>query len=177
MLQRKTTRLIALSFMLLFVIVYGLDRIFHEKVADNIEPADKVLVKKQQRNLFLLKQGRVLKQYSISLGGDPIGHKIEQGDAKTPEGEYILDWKNQHSHYFLAIHISYPNAKDRTIAKELGVSPGGDIMIHGLPNGLGWFNFLFNGWDWTNGCIAVSNGEMQEIWNSVAPGTPIEIVP
>lgn len=176
--KRKTLTLILLTAVLVFAMSYTRLKIFPTgKRIDNIPAADKVLVRKQARKLYLLKQDHVLKQFDISLGRDPRGHKIEQGDSRTPEGKYVLDWKNQHSHYFLSIHISYPNAADRAVARELGVGPGGDIMIHGLPNGLGWLTFFFKGWDWTDGCIAVSDGEMQEIWNSVAAGTPIEILP
>jgi len=175
--HRKTLTLFLSSLALIFTVVFAWLRMLPESTVENIPAADKVLVNKQARKLFLLKQGRILKQYRISLGQDPIGHKSEQGDSKTPQGSYVLDWKNPHSHYFLSIHISYPNARDRARAIDAGVSPGGDIMIHGLPNGWGWLSFVFKGWDWTDGCIAVSNTEMQEIWNSVATGTPVEILP
>lgn len=177
MYRSKTTALIVLLLLLVFSIPFLWQKIFPASTIENLPPADRVLVRKQARKLFLLQQGHVIKQYTISLGGAPQGHKIEQGDSRTPQGHYILDWKNSHSRFFLSIHISYPNANDRALAKELGISPGGDIMIHGLPNGLGWLQFIFKGWDWTDGCIAVNNEEMREIWNSVASGTPIDIEP
>jgi murein L,D-transpeptidase YafK len=136
--------------------------------------ADKVVVLKSERRLLLLKGGEVLKTYIVSLGGNPVGGKIRQGDSRTPEGTYVLDRHNAHSQYYKSIHISYPNAEDVTHARKLGVSPGGDVFLHGLPNdfhgqsGLG---------DWTEGCIAVTNQAMDEIWRAVADGTPIEIKP
>ncbi|MGA3223343.1 MAG: L,D-transpeptidase family protein [Acidobacteriaceae bacterium] len=135
--------------------------------------ADKVLVLKRQRKLYLIQGSKVLKRYSVSLGGHPIGPKIREGDRKTPEGKYVLDWHNSESQFYKSIHISYPNATDLSRAKKLDVSPGGDLFIHGQPN-----EFSAPGkqpGDWTDGCIAVSNEEMDEIWRAVADGTPIEI--
>jgi murein L,D-transpeptidase YafK len=139
--------------------------------------ADRVVVLKQQRTLELLSQGKVLRTYRIALGRDPVGPKARQGDHKTPEGVYILDSRNVHSLYYKAIHISYPNASDRAAAKKKGVSPGGDVFVHGLPNGYGWLGPSHRLKDWTNGCIAVTNQEMDEIWSTVQDGTPIEIKP
>ena len=139
--------------------------------------ADRVLVVKKERTLVLLDHGEILKKYKISLGADPTGPKNRQGDHKTPEGNYILDRRNEHSHFYRSLHISYPNADDRARAAKSGVDPGGDIMLHGLPNGFGWLGSTDRLRDWTDGCIAVTNEEMDEIWRAVADGTPIEIDP
>jgi murein L,D-transpeptidase YafK len=137
--------------------------------------ADRVLVLKGQRKLLLMKGGEVLKTYTVSLGGNPVGLKIREGDRKTPEGNYVLDRHNAHSLYHRSIHISYPNAEDLARARKLGVPTGGDLFIHGLPND-------FKGpsqqqGDWTDGCIALTNEEIDEIWRVVPDGTPIEIKP
>ena len=139
--------------------------------------ADKVLVKKRERTLTLLNHGKVIKTYKVALGGNPEGPKTQQGDHRTPEGLYTLDRRNQHSQFYRSIHLSYPNAQDSSRAHKLGVSPGGDIMLHGLPNGYGWIGSGHRSRDWTDGCIAVTNEEMDEIWRAVPDGTPIEIVP
>jgi murein L,D-transpeptidase YafK len=137
--------------------------------------ADKVLVLKAARKLSLMKSDEVLKIYSISLGGSPVGPKTREGDSKTPEGNYVLDRHNSHSQYHESIHISYPNAEDLARAKKLGVRPGGDLFIHGEPNDYHGPNDQLG--DWTDGCIAVSNAAMDEIWRAVPNGTPIEIKP
>ena len=142
-----------------------------------MEPADKVLIEKKERRLTLLSEGEVIKTYKIALGGDPIGPKERQGDNKTPEGTYIIDGRNNNSEYHLSLRISYPNEKDKMRAKELGVSPGGDIMIHGIKNGLSWIGALHAGIDWTKGCIAVTDQEMEEIYKLVPDGTVVEIRP
>ena len=139
--------------------------------------ADKILVLKKERTLSLLDHDKLLKTYKVALGGEPVGAKVQQGDHKTPEGRYVIDRRNEHSHYYRALHISYPNANDRANAENLGKPPGGDIMIHGLPNGYGWLGSAHRLRDWTDGCIAVTNEEMDEIWRAVADGTPIEINP
>jgi murein L,D-transpeptidase YafK len=136
--------------------------------------ADKVVVLKGERKLLLMKGDKVLKTYTISLGGNPVGGKIRQGDSKTPEGNYVLDRHNAHSQYHKSIHISYPNAEDVARARRLGVPPGGDVFLHGLPND---FHGPSGFGDWTFGCIAVTNAEIDEIWRVVANGTPIEIKP
>jgi L,D-peptidoglycan transpeptidase YkuD (ErfK/YbiS/YcfS/YnhG family) len=141
------------------------------------EPADKVLIEKKERRLTLLSKGEVIKTYKIALGGDPVGPKERQGDNKTPEGTYIIDSRNSNSGYHLSLHISYPNEKDKMRAKDLGVSPGGDIMIHGIKNGLAWVGALHAGIDWTKGCIAVTDKEMEEIYKLVPNGTIVEIRP
>jgi len=137
--------------------------------------ADRVIVMKKNRTLTLLSRGKELKTYKISLGGDPIGHKTRQGDHKTPEGTYVLDRRNPNSKFYRSIHISYPNRQDREQAERLGISPGGDVFVHGLPNGFGWLGSAHLARDWTDGCIAVTDAEMDEIWRAVPDGTVIEI--
>ncbi|MDJ0938645.1 MAG: L,D-transpeptidase family protein [Woeseiaceae bacterium] len=141
-------------------------------VADSV---DSVLVDKSDEKLYLLSDGEVIAEYSVALGASPDGHKQEQGDERTPEGEYVLDYKLADSSYYKAIHISYPNEADRAAAAERGVDPGGAIMIHGQRNGFGWLSLIAQRFDWTDGCIAVTNREMDEIWDLVSVPTPIEI--
>jgi tetratricopeptide (TPR) repeat protein len=141
------------------------------------EPVDRVLIEKKNRRLTLISKGEAIKTYKIALGGNPVGPKERQGDNKTPEGTYTIESRNRHSEYHLSLRISYPNAKDKRRAKELGVSPGGDIMIHGIKNGLSWVGGFHTEIDWTNGCIAVTNKDMEEIARLVPDGTPIEIRP
>jgi murein L,D-transpeptidase YafK len=139
--------------------------------------ADKVVVIKSKRVLMLMKDGEIFKAYKVALGRQPKGHKTRQGDRRTPEGRYVLDSRNPNSRYHLAIHISYPNASDVLSAQQRGVSPGGNIMIHGLPPESKSIGDLHSFLDWTDGCIAVTNSEMEEIWQFVSDGTPIEIRP
>jgi murein L,D-transpeptidase YafK len=143
------------------------------------EFADKVVVRKSERRLQLLSDGRVFREYRINLGDAPVGHKIQEGDERTPEGDYILDWRNPNSRFHKSIHVSYPNQADRDFARALGVSPGGMIMIHGRPNWLqpGPLMKDYDELDWTDGCIAVRNDAMDEIWHKVRDGTPISILP
>lgn len=142
----------------------------------NTPVIDKVFVDKSERTLQLLSDDKVIKSYRIALGGSPRGHKQRQGDKRTPVGSYTLDYKNEKSKFYRSIHISYPNAVDKARAKALGVSPGGDIMIHGQTNGRGHLASITQQRDWTEGCIAVTNDEMNEIMEVVELGTPIEIV-
>jgi murein L,D-transpeptidase YafK len=137
--------------------------------------ADHVLVLKAKRKLLLLHGEKVLKTYHVSLGGHPVGRKTTEGDHKTPEGKYVLDWHNAESDYYKSIHISYPNQADLSRATKLGVPPGEDLFIHGQPND--YQGSRKQPGDWTEGCIAVSNAEMDEIWRAVPDGTPIEIRP
>ncbi len=139
--------------------------------------ADKVLIEKKERRLTLLSNEQVLKTYKIALGGNPNGPKERAGDKKTPEGTYTIDSRNKDSRYHMSLHISYPNEKDKKRAKELGVSPGGDIMIHGIKNGFSKVGGLHAGFDWTEGCIAVTNEEIEEIETLVPNGTIVEIRP
>ncbi len=141
------------------------------------DTADKVFVIKNKRVMFLLREGEILKSYRISLGRQPLGHKVRAGDKRTPEGTYLLDYRNPNSRFHKGFHISYPNEADTARALRLGVPPGGDIMLHGLsslrePLGKGHRRE-----DWTDGCIAVTNAEIEEIWKLVPDGTPIEITP
>ncbi|WP_028981745.1 L,D-transpeptidase family protein [Sporocytophaga myxococcoides] len=136
---------------------------------------DKVLVLKSKREMYLLSNGKKIKTYKIALGDNPIGHKVQEGDERTPEGNYVLDWRNNKSSCYRSIHISYPNAVDVKNAKKLKVSPGGSIMIHGLHPSINWMGSFHTKQDWTDGCIAVSNDEMDEIWDLIKYGTPIEI--
>jgi murein L,D-transpeptidase YafK len=132
---------------------------------------------KHDRLLHMYKDGKIIKSYKVALGGTPIGAKTRQGDHKTPEGNYVLDSRNAHSHFYKSIHISYPSARDRTAARANHASPGGDVFIHGLPNGYGWIGSEHRLKDWTDGCVAITNQEMDELWQSVPNGTPIEIRP
>ena len=141
------------------------------------EVIDSVLVIKSERKMYLVSKGSQIKEYDVVFGGNPEGHKQQEGDERTPEGKYLLDYKKDDSSYYKAIHVSYPNNTDKAEAKNKGVDPGGLIMIHGQPNGFGWLSWLTQSYDWTNGCIAVTNSEMDEIWQFVKVGTPIEIKP
>lgn len=139
--------------------------------------ADRVVVKKSERKLLLMKDGHPLAEYPINLGRNPRGHKQQAGDSRTPEGTYLLDYHKPDSAFHLALHVSYPNSSDLANARRRGVDPGGSIMVHGLPN---WFhgadeNFPFR--DWTDGCIALSNRHMQLVYDLVPDNTPIEILP
>ncbi|WP_040574404.1 murein L,D-transpeptidase family protein [Pontibacter sp. BAB1700] len=138
---------------------------------------DKLVIYKSQRKLMAYSKGRLIKIYSIALGGSPIGHKKYEGDMKTPEGSYSINDKNPNSAYHKNLGISYPNADDIAYAKKLGKSPGGAIKIHGLRNGTGLIGKLHRWVDWTQGCIAVTNGEIDELYRAVAVGTPIMIHP
>ncbi|WDZ78869.1 L,D-transpeptidase family protein [Ensifer adhaerens] len=145
--------------------------------AAGAEVVDKVVVHKERRILQLFLGDRMIREYSVALGGNPVGHKRQEGDEKTPEGLYRLDWRNPGSGYYKSIHVSYPAPEDTKAAVASGVDPGGLIMIHGQPNYFGWLAFLTQRFDWTNGCIAVTNAEMEEIWTMVPNNTPIEIKP
>jgi len=138
--------------------------------------ADRVVVVKHLRKLFLMQGPMVLSEYRIALGRYPRGPKVREGDARTPEGRYTLDYKLEDSAFHRAIHIDYPNPIDIARAEALGVSPGGQIMIHGLPNHKRAFDVGHPTLDWTQGCIAVTNREIDEIWAAVVEGTPIEIM-
>ena len=147
------------------------------QTTDKALRADQVVVLKKERSLQLLRQGNVIKTYKVALGADPVGPKQRQGDHKTPEGVYLLDSRNPHSQFYKSIHISYPSMRERAAARQKGVSPGGDLFVHGLPKDYGWVGSAHRVKDWTDGCIAVTNQEMDEIWVAVRDGTPIEIRP
>lgn len=147
------------------------------KTPSDMLKADRVIVIKNKRAMMLLKDNRIIRTYRIALGKQPVGTKVRAGDHKTPEGSYMLVSRNPKSKFHLSLKISYPNETDAQTARNLGVSPGGGIMIHGLPQGLGEVGRLHRRWDWTDGCIAVTNAEMEEIWKLIPDGTPIEIKP
>ena len=138
--------------------------------------AESVLVDKSMRKMWLVAAGRKYREYDISLGDRPEGHKKQEGDERTPEGRYVIDYRNPESKYHLSLHIDYPRQQDLEAARQSGVSPGGNIFIHGVPNGLESASGKLAGRDWTDGCIAVSNQEIEEIWQLVRDGTPIEIL-
>lgn len=138
---------------------------------------DFVRVIKSQNKLQLLENGTVKHEFHAVFGAHPKGHKQQESDEKTPEGMYELDYKKENSSYYRAIHISYPNANDTASAKQRGVAPGGQIMIHGQKNGFGWLSSIMQSFNWTNGCISLSNSDMQVVWQLVKVGTPIEIKP
>jgi murein L,D-transpeptidase YafK len=141
------------------------------------DQADFVLVDKSDRKLYLFKAGRVLREFDVSLGLVPTGPKQREGDFKTPEGRYMLDARNVNSDYFLSIHVSYPDASDWARARAQGVDPGNGIMIHGMPNEPKRDLSTYRATDWTDGCIAVSNSDMVDIWLMTRDPTPIEIRP
>jgi len=145
--------------------------------ADAPEKADRIEVHKADRTMTLLHDGKVLKTYKVALSPVPVGAKEREGDHKVPEGLYIVDRKNPHSTFHLALHINYPNAADRARARKLGVKPGGDIEIHGLGAKWGWVGAAHRQVDWTDGCIAVTNEEIDEIFPLVDVGTVVQIFP
>lgn len=136
---------------------------------------DLVKVKKSINKMYLLEGSEILKEYDIALGATPKGHKEQEGDEKTPEGRYVLDYVKEDSSFYRAMHISYPNQIDIENAKKKGVSAGGFIMVHGQRNKLGWLSTISQNFNWTNGCIAIKNREMDEFLMLVKTGTPIEI--
>ena len=139
--------------------------------------ADRVVVRKAKRELVLIRDGKAVRTYTVALGRTPVGAKQRQGDGKTPEGDYTISGRNKQSSYHRSLRISYPNAADTERARRAGFSAGGDIMIHGLPNGLGKLGADHRKSDWTEGCIAVTDKEIEEIWRMVPDGTPIRIEP
>lgn len=139
--------------------------------------ADKILVEKGERKLHLLRRGIAFRTFNIALGVAPVGDKEREGDQKTPEGTYQLDARNPDSDFFLSIHVSYPSSGDRTRARQKGMDPGGQIMIHGQPNEPSYSEAYYSRMDWTNGCIAVSNSDMIDIWLMTPDNIPIEILP
>jgi murein L,D-transpeptidase YafK len=145
--------------------------------APSPQRVDHIVIFKSKRTMLLMSGNKVLKTYKVALGGQPVGAKERVGDHKTPEGEYIVDARKSQSQFHRALHISYPNAADRERARKLGVSPGGEIEIHGLPARYAWIGAAHRQMDWTDGCIAVTNIEIEEIWPLVAVGTRVEIKP
>lgn len=139
--------------------------------------AERVVIEKESRRLTLLSGGVELKTYRVALGRHPVGPKEQEGDGRTPEGRYIIDSRLERSAFHRALHISYPSEADTIAAGRAGVAPGEAIMIHGIRNGLGWLGRAHRLIDWTNGCVAVSNPEIEEIWRAVPNGTPVDIKP
>jgi murein L,D-transpeptidase YafK len=141
--------------------------------------ATRIHVDKSDRKLLVYSNERLIATYRVALGRSPAGHKTQEGDKKTPEGRYVLDYKNPNSAYFLSIHVSYPNSSDRRQARKRGVSPGGDIMIHGQPGDVVFRKFLqaYPRYDWTDGCIALSDADMKALWDMVKVPVTIEITP
>jgi murein L,D-transpeptidase YafK len=174
-LSQKKNRIIRLSGI---VLMAGMSVVVASRLAAQTETnVDRIVVEKSKRTLELMDGARILKSYKVALGGQPIGPKDRQGDHKTPEGIYSVDAKNPKSQFYKALHISYPNQADRTNARKLGVSPGGDVEIHGLGSKWGWLGAKHRLTDWTDGCIALTNEEIDEIYPLVKVGTPIEIRP
>jgi murein L,D-transpeptidase YafK len=139
--------------------------------------ADSIVVEKSQHRLSLYHGGSLLRSYLVALGQQPVGDKVQIGDMRTPEGLFHIEARKPDSRYHRALRISYPDAAHRARARMLGVSPGGDIMIHGLPDSQAWVGAAHRDFDWTEGCIAVTNQEIEEIWSAVPVGTPIQIKP
>jgi murein L,D-transpeptidase YafK len=140
------------------------------------EKADSILILKKDHLMELMAGGKVIRGYKVALGQGGLAPKVRQGDGRTPEGHYIID-KKYLGQYHKALHISYPNAEDRRRAEKLGVSPGGSILIHGLPNGKGYIGAMHRLYDWTLGCVALTDEEIDEVWELVPVGTPVEIRP
>lgn len=142
-----------------------------------VPKVDRIVIVKSKRGMVLMRDGKTVKTYKVALGAQPVGAKQRQGDHKTPEGNYVIDSKIEHSQFHHALHISYPSAADREWARKLGVSPGGDVEIHGLGAKFGWVGAAHREYDWTDGCVAVTKQEIDEMWPMVAVGTPVEIRP
>ncbi|MCE9679492.1 L,D-transpeptidase family protein [Shewanella sp. AS1] len=145
--------------------------------ASNIGKIDLVIVKKSEANMMLMRNGQIIRSYRVAMGDRPDGHKVQEGDQRTPEGRYILDYKKSNSAYHRAIHISYPNEEDKLRAETLGVKPGGQIMIHGQNPHSNLTPDQAQRLNWTDGCIALKNEEIDELWQAIETGTPIEIWP
>lgn len=147
-------------------------------MAEDVQPLN-ILVEKSARKMYIRRGEDNIKEYNIRLGSEPMGHKEQEGDGKTPEGHYTISARNPKSSYHLSPRISYPNANDKSQAEKKNVSPGGNIMIHGYPNYAPNFAFdlIHQRYDWTQGCIAVTDAEIEELWNLIPNGTPIEIRP
>jgi murein L,D-transpeptidase YafK len=136
---------------------------------------DRIFVDKAARTVSLYSQGAVIGSYPVSLGRETVGPKLHEGDHRTPEGVYVIDSHKLDSSFHRALHVSYPSSSDTARARAAGYSPGGEVMIHGMRNGLGWLGRAHLLVDWTSGCIAVTNAEMDQIFKAVPDGTPIEI--
>lgn len=160
--------------MKIFILIFLLTISFISYSDDKI---DIIIIKKSERKLFAIKDDLIVKEFDIALGKNPIGHKKIEGDKKTPEGYYFVDGKNSKSKFFLSLHISYPNFHDKKIASKNKVDPGKHIAIHGLPSIFLLSQYLYNSPDWTDGCIALSNSDMKDLWDITNEGTQILIRP
>ncbi len=147
------------------------------QLLDHTTRVGKIVIVKSDRTMNLMSGDHVIRTYRVALGRNPVGPKTRYGDHKTPEGLYFVDAKKSPSRFHLALHLSYPNQADRDRAQKEHVNPGSDVEIHGIENGLGWIGSLHRRMDWTDGCVAVTDSEIDEIWNAVAVGTPVEIRP
>jgi murein L,D-transpeptidase YafK len=176
---RRALPTLLVSVLIAVLAAIGLLRRFEYQLpqwlAETPPKAESVLVVKSERRLYLIRDGAPYRSWRVALGGNPIGHKQREGDLRTPEGEYVLDWRNPGSCCYRSLHVSYPDAADIAAAGERGDDPGGLIMIHGQVNGWGWLGWLLQYRDHTHGCIAVRNVPMEIIWRAVDDGTPIEI--
>jgi murein L,D-transpeptidase YafK len=181
MLRRRAIMLMCAMAVLVALAIIGWDFLqFGRRIPPIVPAAERataIVVDKAARRLTLLRDGTPVKAYAVALGSAPRDPKQREGDGRTPEGAYVIDFKNPKSRFHLALRISYPNVDDRNRATREGVAPGGDIMIHGLPNGLGWLGDWHRKRDWTDGCIAVTGAQIEEIWAMVNVGTKIDIRP
>lgn len=173
--KKKKTILFWLA--LAFTTTLVLYLIYPEKALSPQAKIDYIKVEKSKRKLYAFQNGKLLKTYQISLGGQPVGHKQFEGDKKTPQGIYIINAKNANSGYHKNLGVSYPNTNDLYFAKKAGRSAGGDVKLHGLRNGLGFLGKFQRLHDWTAGCIALTNHEIDELYGATAIGTKIEILP
>ena len=171
----SNTRGSLLVSVLVFALIFGALAAAQQPPAP--QQADSILILKKDHIMELLANGKVIRTYKVALGQGGLAPKDREGDARTPEGHYLIDSRNAASAYHKALHISYPNGDDRKRAAKLGVPPGGAVMIHGLPKGKGWVGPTHRLYDWTLGCVAVTDEEIDEIWKLVPVGTPVEIRP
>ncbi len=174
MVRKVLVSLIAVGLLIAGVYVYA------HHVWNPLPPGttvDRIVVEKSKRRLSVFANGKELKSYRVALGRNPTGAKQEEGDMKTPEGAYKIDARNPQSDYHLALHVSYPSDEDTARAAGRGVNAGFDIMIHGIQNGSGWIGAFHRMHDWTVGCIALTDEEIEELWRVTPDGTPIEVRP
>lgn len=175
--MRRVAALALLVLATLAPVRAGIAVVTTESADDALQTAEAVLVVKSERKLYLLRGGQPYRSYRVALGLNPFGHKEREGDYRTPEGRYALDMRNPRSEFFLSIRVSYPNERDMEKARRNRMRPGGSIMIHGLPNVPKRSPEYYRRTDWTDGCIALSNDDMLEVWLLTRPNTPIEIRP
>ena len=168
-------RLFAVALVVAIVVFAAVSYAARARRAPLQERATKIVVVKSQHELLLTNGDRVIRTYRVAIGRGGLEAKQHQGDHRSPEGEYVIDRRKANSRFHRALHVSYPNETDRQRARVLGLDPGGDIMIHGIQNGLGWIGPFHRAVDWTDGCIAVTDFEIEEIWAAVPDGTPVEI--